>query len=186
MRISRVAVRPKISLAFAVSCTPGSCTTTRSAPCWAMMGSATPSSLMRLFKVLMFCFSAFSIALFSASGLSLPAKTSDSPSPSSCQSKSTRLSRKSASDLLRVSASRKLTRIDSASRLMPAWRMFLSRNKLRTSPANASYRLIAACFKSTCSKKCTPPRKSRPKYIGRARSSPSQRGEADKRFRATT
>ena len=33
MRISSVAVRPKISLAFAVSCTPGNCTTIRSVPC---------------------------------------------------------------------------------------------------------------------------------------------------------
>ena len=33
MRISRVAVRPKMSLALAVSCTPGSCTTMRSKPC---------------------------------------------------------------------------------------------------------------------------------------------------------
>ena len=32
-RISSVAVRPRMSLALAVSCTPGSCTTTRSAPC---------------------------------------------------------------------------------------------------------------------------------------------------------
>ena len=42
MRISSVAVRPRMSLARAVSCTPGSCTTTRSAPCCWMIGSATP------------------------------------------------------------------------------------------------------------------------------------------------
>ena len=33
MRISSVAVRPKMSFALAVSCTPGSCTTMRSVPC---------------------------------------------------------------------------------------------------------------------------------------------------------
>ncbi len=54
MRISRVAVRPSSSLALATSCTPGSCTTMRSLPCCWMTGSATPSSLMRLCRVLMF------------------------------------------------------------------------------------------------------------------------------------
>ena len=55
MRISSDAVRPRMSLARAVSCTPGSCTTTRSAPCCWMIGSATPSSLTRLRRIWMFC-----------------------------------------------------------------------------------------------------------------------------------
>ena len=55
MRISSVAVRPRMSFARAVSCTPGSCTTTRSAPCCWMIGSATPSSLTRLRRIVMFC-----------------------------------------------------------------------------------------------------------------------------------
>ena len=54
-RASSVAVRPRMSLARAVSCTPGSCTTIRSAPWRWMTGSATPSSLIRLFSVVMFC-----------------------------------------------------------------------------------------------------------------------------------
>ena len=54
-RASSVAVRPRMSLARAVSCTPGSCTTMRSAPWRWMTGSATPSSLIRLFRVVMFC-----------------------------------------------------------------------------------------------------------------------------------
>ena len=35
-------MRPRMSFALAVSCTPGSCTTMRSAPCCWMIGSATP------------------------------------------------------------------------------------------------------------------------------------------------
>jgi hypothetical protein len=49
-----------MSLALAVSCTPGSCTTTRSRPCCWITGSATPSSLTRLCSVVMFCLSACS------------------------------------------------------------------------------------------------------------------------------
>src|SRR4029450_9125136 len=44
-----------MSFALAVSCTPGNCTTTRSAPCCWITGSATPSSLTRLCSVVMFC-----------------------------------------------------------------------------------------------------------------------------------
>ena len=58
MRTSSVAVRPMMSFALAVSCTPGSWTTTRSAPCCWITGSATPSSFTRLCSVVMFCFSA--------------------------------------------------------------------------------------------------------------------------------
>ena len=39
----------------------------------------------------------------------------------------------------------------------------------RTSPVLLSRRLVSACFMSTCSRKCTPPRRSRPRYIGSAR-----------------
>ena len=69
MRTSSVAVRPRISLALAVSCTPGSCTTTRSRPCCWITGSATPSSLMRLCSVRMFCLSACSWNLTRDGGL---------------------------------------------------------------------------------------------------------------------
>ena len=71
MRTSSVAVRPRMSFAFAVSCTPGSCTTMRSAPCCWMIGSATPSSLTRLRSVVMFCCSAKSCVRRCASGLSV-------------------------------------------------------------------------------------------------------------------
>ncbi|MOA01428.1 hypothetical protein D3C78_1208370 [compost metagenome] len=55
MRTCSVAVRARMSLALAVSCTPGSCTTMRLGPaCW-ITGSATPSSLTRLCRVVMFC-----------------------------------------------------------------------------------------------------------------------------------
>src|SRR6476661_99419 len=81
MRISRVAVRPRISFAFAVSWTPGSCTTTRSPPCCWMIGSATPSSFTRLRSVVMFCWSAKSAVRRCASGLSEPTMR-DSPESS--------------------------------------------------------------------------------------------------------
>ena len=71
-RNSRLAVRPMMSLALAVSCTPGNCTTTRSAPCCWITGSATPSSLTRLCSVVMFCCSACSWTRRAASGLSVP------------------------------------------------------------------------------------------------------------------
>ena len=59
-------------LGRAVSCTPGSCTTTRSAPCCWITGSATPSSLTRLRRVVMFCWTRRSWMRFCASGLSAP------------------------------------------------------------------------------------------------------------------
>ena len=68
IRISSVAVRPRICLARATSCTPGSWTTMRSAPCCWITGSATPSSLTRLCSVVMFCFSALSWMSFCAAG----------------------------------------------------------------------------------------------------------------------
>ena len=83
MRISSVAVRPRMSLARAVSCTPGSWTTTRSAPCCWMIGSATPSSLTRLRRIVMFCWTAPSWMRFCASGFR-PATSRDSPPAASC------------------------------------------------------------------------------------------------------
>src|SRR5471030_1954790 len=61
MRNSSVAVRPMTALARATSCTPGSWTTMRSAPCCWMTGSDTPSSLTRLDSVAMFCLTAWSM-----------------------------------------------------------------------------------------------------------------------------
>ena len=79
MRISSVAVRPRMSLARAVSCTPGSCTTTRSAPCCWTIGSATPSSLTRLRRIVMFCWTAPSWMRFCASGFSAAMRRSSPP-----------------------------------------------------------------------------------------------------------
>src|SRR5487761_2526847 len=83
IRISSVAVRPRMSLARAVSWTPGSCTTTRSVPaCW-MIGSATPSSLTRLRRIVMFCWTALSWMRVCAGGES-PATSRRSPPAASC------------------------------------------------------------------------------------------------------
>ncbi|MNN33167.1 hypothetical protein D3C81_1469110 [compost metagenome] len=54
-RNSRLAVLPRMRLASAVSCTPGSSTTMRLAPWRCTSGSATPSSLTRLRTVVRFC-----------------------------------------------------------------------------------------------------------------------------------
>ncbi len=83
MRISSVATRPMMSFARAVSCTPGSCTTTRSAPCCWMIGSATPSSFTRLRRIWMFCWTAPSCMRFCASGFR-PAISRSSPPVPSC------------------------------------------------------------------------------------------------------
>ena len=88
MRISSVAVRPMMSFALAVSCTPGSWTTTRSAPCCWITGSATPSSLTRLCSVVMFCVIAADWTRLAASGFRLPASFQSTPSWLSTQSKS--------------------------------------------------------------------------------------------------
>ena len=88
MRTSSVAVRPMMSLALAVSCTPGSCTTTRSAPCCWITGSATPSSLTRLCSVVMFCLSACSCTARAAAGLSVPRSLKSPPSADSAHCRS--------------------------------------------------------------------------------------------------
>ncbi|KGD32249.1 hypothetical protein DM47_4985 [Burkholderia mallei] len=71
-RASSVAVRPMMSFAFAVSCTPGSSTTIRSLPCCWRIGSDTPSSLTRLCSVVRFCLSAASSTAFWTAGVNVP------------------------------------------------------------------------------------------------------------------
>ena len=185
MRTSSVAVRPIRFLALAVSCTPGSCTTMRSAPCCWMMGSATPSSLMRLFRVLMFCLMESPCSLSWASGVSVATSLKSLPSGCAARANSGMLLASTLRTRSRVSASRK--RMDRAlpSRAMPAWRRFLSRSWLRISAAIESRRLVIAPFMSTCNRKCTPPRRSRPRYMGSARMEVSHCGEEDSRLSAT-
>ena len=71
-------------------------------------------------------------------------------------------------------------------RVMPLWRMSLSRKVVRMSPANESVFWLSAAFMSTCNMKCTPPRKSSPKYMGAACKADSHAGERDNKFSATT
>ena len=185
-RISRVAVRPRICLARATSCTPGSCTTTRSAPCCWITGSATPSSLMRLCRVPMFCLSALAWMSRVAFGLSATSSRRSSPLPSSRTSRSRLKSRITPSARLRVSSSRNRTSTSLPARLIPACRRFFSRSSVRSSPVSASMRLSTACRMSTCIRKCTPPRRSRPRYMGAARRAASHCGVRGTRFSATT
>ena len=57
---------------------------------------------------------------------------------------------------------------DWPTRFTPPSRMFLSRRSARASAASESSFLFSAPAMSTCSRKCTPPRRSRPRYIGSA------------------
>ena len=117
-RISSVAVRPRMSLALAVSCTPGSCTTTRSAPCCWITGSATPSSFTRLCSVVMFCLTASFCTACSACGLKVATRRGSPPELSaSCRSGwLSVMARRAASS---VAASRARISIELPSRLTP-------------------------------------------------------------------
>ena len=137
MRISSVAVRPMMSFAFAVSCTPGSWTTTRSAPCCWITGSATPSSLTRLCSVVMFCVMAavctrlVGVRLEGAHELPVGAVLALDPVEVGELVLQQRCAPRPASPG-RGSGRRRR----SPSRVMPVWRMFLSRSSVRTSPAS--------------------------------------------------
>ncbi len=181
-RASSVAVRPMMSLALAVSCTPGSCTTMRSAPCCWITGSATPSSLTRLCSVVMFCFTAASCTARRATSVKVPTTLL----PSIAKVRSGMVSASTPRARLASSALLKRTVTRSPLRSTPPWRMPLSRSTVRASPARLSSFLSTAPFMSTCSRKCTPPRRSRPRYIGSACSDVSHFGEPDSRFSATT
>ena len=184
-RTSSVAVRPRMSLALAVSCTPGSCTTIRSSPCCWMTGSDTPSSLIRLCSVVMFCLRAWSCTLRAASGLIVAVRRTSAPSGDSFTTRSVNWSVRMLRMARAVWASGALIWMVWPSRLIPLWRTFLSRRVVRISPLRDSARLVSAPSISTWSMKCTPPRKSRPRYMGRAPMLPSQVGERESRFRAT-
>ena len=140
---------------------------------------------MRLCSVWMFCLSANSWVRFCASGLMVAVSRNSPPSADSASARSDIWSSMSLRALSRVSASRNLITIPLGSRAMPLWRMFLSRSCERTSPASDSSRLVSAAFMSTCSRKCTPPRRSSPRYMGSAPMAVSQRGELDSRLSAT-
>ena len=73
-----------------------------------------------------------------------------------------------------------------ALREMPLWRTFFSRKLVRMSPASDSAFLVRAAGMSTCNMKCTPPRKSKPKYMGAAFKALSHAGERDNKLSATT
>ncbi len=175
-----------MSLALAVSCTPGSCTTMRSAPCCCTTGSATPSSLTRLCKVEMFCLSADSWIACAAAARKLPTRRSASASPASVQSISGSRSLSSVRAAVRVAASRKRISTVWASRVTPAWRRSASRSSARLSPTTDSARRVSAACMSTCIRKCTPPRRSSPRYIGSAWMRVSHCGDWLTRLSATT
>ena len=152
-RDSNVAVRPIMSLARAVSWTPGNCTTMRSAPCCWITGSFTASSLTRLFRVMMFCFTALSWISFKAVGLNSPCSLYEPPAGVIVQINCGWLlvSKKRAASASSVLPNWMV--IESTLRSIPWWRMDLSRNWLRISPANEVIFFCNAPFMSTCNKK---------------------------------
>jgi len=68
---------------------------------------------------------------------------------------------------------------------MPAYWTFSLRISERRSVEYRSAALSSAAFMSTCSRKCTPPRRSSPRYIGTAPIAASHCGDADSRLSAT-
>ena len=135
-RICSVAVRPMMSLARAVSCTPGSCTTTRSAPCCWITASATPSSLTRFCSVSMFCLSACDCTSVTAVALRRPVRIT--PPPGSVDSLHSSEGSRSASTpraACAVAASGSVRRRPWGSRTRLAKRIFLSRSAVRASLA---------------------------------------------------
>ena len=155
-------------MACAVSCTPGSCTTTRSLPWRWMIGSATPSSLMRLRSVPTFC----SIASLGHACCSSACGMLHRRSVLPCDLAAAAVGWLRGDQLARLRRRRRrmLQRGDDAvvgaalDRGRSATR--LSRSSTRMSSAVASKRLSSAAFWSTCIRKCTPPCRSRPSSIG--------------------
>ena len=64
-------------------------------------------------------------------------------------------------------------------RLIPLWRMFFSRRPSGCPRQCFSAFLVKAACMSTCSMKCTPPRKSSPRYMGKAWRTSATAGERD-------
>ena len=158
----------------------------RSKPCCWMTGSATPSSLIRLCSVVMFCLRAWSCTRRAASGFKLALSLTSSPCGLRVDTKSGNWSRISDCAASAVAWSRNPIRIVSFSREIPLWRRFFSRKALRKSPLKESSFLVRAACMSTCNMKCTPPRKSRPRYIGAAFKVDNQVGVRGIKFSATT
>ena len=134
----------------------------------------------------MFCFSALSCTRLIASGRNEPTSLVAAPSVCAVNCRSGSPSSSTGTARFAVSASANAISIVLPAREMPLCRRFLSRNNVRPSPVSASRRLAIALFMSTCIRKCTPPRKSRPRYIGNAWIAVSQRGESATRLSATT
>ncbi|MNR34803.1 hypothetical protein D3C85_1526050 [compost metagenome] len=133
-----MAVRPSSSLALATSCTPGNCTTMRSAPCCWMTGSATPSSLMRLCRVLMFCFSAESCTRVTAAGFRAPSSNCLPFSSRSVNSRSGRRVRRVEMARSRSSVLAKVAAMPMPERSTPVTLIFWSRSTERTSADSES------------------------------------------------
>ncbi len=184
MCTSSVAVRPIRSRALAVSWMPGSSTTMRSAPCFWITGSEVPRPATRLASVVMFCWIASSCALSRAAGLSEPVSLTSSPSVTEVHCTSGKVSVSRLRPCVAAPCSWKVAVTVLPSRVTAGCSDF-SRISERVSEYSVAIFLSSAAFRSTCSRKCTPPRRSRPRYIGLALSAVSQRGARATRFSET-
>ena len=141
---------------------------------------------MRLCKVVMFCLIACSCTRRAATGLMVALSLKSAPSGALVVCKSANWSWITRWADSKVAMSRKRTSMVGPLRLMPLCRTFFSRKVVRMSPASDSVFLVNAAGMSTCSMKCTPPRKSNPRYIGAAFKADNHAGERDNRLSATT
>ena len=182
MRNSSVAVAPKISFARAVSWTPGNSITIRSAPWRWITASATPNSATRLRKIVKFCSIAKLRDSVNAASERARFKVLSPISDTSSVGCNWRIIR-AAFDIW--SAFSNVTVVPNLSLFLIAvnW-IFSLRNSLRNVSCNCSWRLASAEFMSTSIKKRTPPRKSKPHFIGLAPMLLNQAGVAGARFNA--
>jgi hypothetical protein len=150
MRSSSVAVRPMMSLARAVSCTPGSCTTTAVGALLLDHRLGTPRSLTRLCSVVMFCVIACP-ARASALGFRLPL------SLKSCRRRRTHCSR-AVGPCSRCARRQRLAVAKAHVDVVAVARdagvaQVLVAQQVRMSPVSASAFFVSADFMSTCIRK---------------------------------
>ncbi len=105
-------------------------------------------------------------------------RSSPPASPTSRTARSGNAFSISTSRLVALGVSRKRSTTFWPSRPTPVYWMLFSRIRERMSVVKRSAALSSAPFMSTCSRKCTPPRRSRPRYIGSAPIDESQAASA--------
>ena len=184
---SKDAVLPSISLALAVSWTPGNWTTIRFRPCCCTIGSATPNSFIRLERVTIFCLRAVSsnrVLVFSVStplSLSISA-TGSWPAHWMSGISDAKISRVFVKSAVFFNLMlRDVSAIDISVYLIL---FFLRIDRVSVATFSSFVEMTAPWSISNI--KCTPPLKSNPRYIGSALIAANQFGTSETRFNAIT